>query len=258
MVESEAVWRALTSPHRRRILDMLRDAPLTTGQICKQMPELSRFGVMQHLDVLVEAQLVLIRREGRQRFNYMNAVPMRQLYDRWVSRYASPAANAVQHLKRYAESEHQENAMNDSTPGFRVVKIELEVEIAATPQKVFDALTCNLNDWWPHRFREGSTVTHDARVGGLITETWPDGGAIYGTITLFDAPRRISSIAQGFMGACTFANDDVVEARGEGTVYKKSLRIWGEVPEDLERMFREGSAAILHQALKSYCEGNPS
>jgi hypothetical protein len=219
------------------------------------MPGLSRFGVMQHLDVLAEAQLVLIRREGRQRFNYLNAIPMQQVYDRWVSRYASSAAKTAQHLKRYAESNPEENAMNDSTSWFRVVKIELEVEIAAPPKKVFDALTSELHAWWPHRMREGSKVTHDCRVGGLIAESWPGGGALYGTITVFDPPMRCSSVVQGFMGACTIANDDLVEARGDGAVYKKSLKIWGEVPEEMERMFREGSAAILHQALKSYCEG---
>ena len=61
----EPVWRALANPVRRAILDALRDGPLTTGALAERCPELTRFAVMQHLGVLVEAELVIPRREGR-------------------------------------------------------------------------------------------------------------------------------------------------------------------------------------------------
>lgn len=232
------------------MLDLLRDGPRTTGQIAKQLPELSRFAVMQHLDVLVAANLVLVRREGRLRFNYVNPGPIRELYDRWVSGFSSAAAEAAQHLRRYAET--KEKAMSESM--FRVAKIELEVEIEAPPEKVFQALTTDMDAWWPHRMKPGSRIRHEARLGGVIAEEWDGGGAIYGHITGFDPGHQCSSVVSGFMGSYTAANDDIVEPRGSGCVYKKSLRLWGEVTEDLEKMFREGSAAIMKQALKAYCE----
>jgi len=253
-VESETVWRALTSPHRRRLLDLLRDGPQTTGQLSKQVPELSRFAIMQHLGVLEEAQLVIVKREGRQRFNYANPMPLRDIYDRWVSKFSSTAAETTQHLRRYAESKAQElNPMND--PTFRVVKIELEVDIAAPPELVFDALTKNMDHWWPHRMNEGGVVRHEARLGGAISEEWTGGGALYGEIIVFDPPRKCASTAVGFMGgAYTVANEDVVEATETGSRYKKSMRLWGDVPVELEDMFRQGSAAIMKESLKAYCE----
>lgn len=252
-VESESVWRALTSPHRRKLLDVLRDGPLTTGQLGKHLPGLSRFAIMQHLGVLEEAKLVIVKREGRQRFNYANPMPLREIYDRWVSKFSSTAAETTQHLRRYAETKAQElNQMND--PTFRVVKIELEVEIAAAPELVFDAMTKNLNDWWPHRFKPEGEVRHDARVGGIVIEEWPGGGAVYGNIVTYDPPHRVSSIATGFLGACTFANDDIIEPTENGCIYRKSLKIWGDVSPELEEMFRMGSAGFLKESLKAYCE----
>src|SRR4051812_49226749 len=80
----DAVWKALSDPTRRAILDLLRDRPRTTSEVVQVFPRLSRFGVMKHLDVLREAELVHTRDEGRQRVNSLNATPIRQIYERWV------------------------------------------------------------------------------------------------------------------------------------------------------------------------------
>ncbi len=95
----EPVWRALANPVRRAILDALRDGPLTTGALAERCPELTRFAVMQHLGVLVEAELVIPRREGRKRYNYLNPVPIQQVYDRWVVRYMKPWTEALVSLR---------------------------------------------------------------------------------------------------------------------------------------------------------------
>jgi DNA-binding transcriptional ArsR family regulator len=99
----DAVWKALSNPIRRRILDLLFEEPLTTGRIAERFTDLSRFAVMQHLKVLEEADLVLPVREGRERFNYLNPVPIQQVYDRWVSRYMQPWTDALTSLKRDLE-----------------------------------------------------------------------------------------------------------------------------------------------------------
>jgi DNA-binding transcriptional ArsR family regulator len=101
----EPVWRALASPLRRTMLDLLRDGPLTTGELAERFPRYSRFAVMQHLRVLEEGGLVLHRREGRQRFNYLNPVPIQQIYQRWVSRYQEPWAESLVALKDTLETE---------------------------------------------------------------------------------------------------------------------------------------------------------
>ncbi len=100
----EPVFKALASPWRRKVLDMLRDGPLTTSDLHAALPELSRFAVMQHLTVLEEANLVIARREGRQRFNHLNAVPIRQVYERWVSNFEGHWAGALLSLKAMLEA----------------------------------------------------------------------------------------------------------------------------------------------------------
>jgi len=103
----ESVWRALASPIRRRMLDMLRDGPMSTGQLAEQFGDLSRFAVMQHLGVLEEADLVVARRDGRTRLNFLNPVPIQRIYQRWVSRYQEPWTEALVSLKGSLEAERQ-------------------------------------------------------------------------------------------------------------------------------------------------------
>jgi DNA-binding transcriptional ArsR family regulator len=99
----DAVFRALADPTRRRILDLLKPGPATTGALCAQFPELSRFAVMKHLGILEEAGLVLARRDGRQRWNYLNAVPIRQVYERWMGPFAELWSSSLLRLKDYVE-----------------------------------------------------------------------------------------------------------------------------------------------------------
>lgn len=95
----DAVWKALSDPTRRAILDLLHKGPRRTTQIVEAFPELTRFGVMKHIDVLRAAGLVATREEGRQRVNSLNAVPIRQIYERWVSRYQEYWADSLLRLK---------------------------------------------------------------------------------------------------------------------------------------------------------------
>lgn len=97
------IWKALADPTRRRILDLLRNGSRTTGAIVDEFPKLSRFGVMKHLDVLKEAGLVLVRTRGRERINSLNAVPIRMIYERWVSNYQDLWAGKLLSIMREAE-----------------------------------------------------------------------------------------------------------------------------------------------------------
>jgi len=100
----EPVWRALSNPIRRRMLDFLREGPRTTGDLTDRFPDHSRFAVMQHLGVLEEGGLIVVRRRGRERFNFLNPVPIQQIYDRWVSKYQQPWAAGLTALKTDLES----------------------------------------------------------------------------------------------------------------------------------------------------------
>jgi len=88
----DAVFRALADETRRSILDDLRRGPLSTSAIADRHPEMSRYGVMDHLAVLVEAGLVVVERSGRDRLNHLNSVPIRRIQDRWLSHFAAEIA----------------------------------------------------------------------------------------------------------------------------------------------------------------------
>ena len=103
MSSEDRVFKALADRRRRRILDLLKDQPRTTGEICRRFPSLDRCTVMQHLRVLESAGLVMVKREGRLRWNYLNPLPVKEIYDRWISRHASVAVGFLAAMKRDLE-----------------------------------------------------------------------------------------------------------------------------------------------------------
>ena len=93
--ENDRIFKALSHHTRRELLDALRDEPQTTGSLCDAFPDLDRCTVMQHLKVLEEAALVIVRREGRERWNHLNALPIRAIYHRWIGFYAGPTVEKL-------------------------------------------------------------------------------------------------------------------------------------------------------------------
>src|SRR5258708_6996025 len=102
--DDDLVFKALADARRRAILDLLKDAPRTTGELCAHFePSLDRCSVMQHIGVLERAELIVSRREGRHRWNYLNAGPVKDIYDRGISPYAKEAGELLARLKRDLE-----------------------------------------------------------------------------------------------------------------------------------------------------------
>jgi DNA-binding transcriptional ArsR family regulator len=104
-VKDDLIYKALAAPVRREILDALRDNPQTTGELCARFPQLNRCTVMQHLGVLEQADLLLVRRIGRVRWNYLNAIPIKRIHDRWIGPYAQKAVAMLDGLKTELEAE---------------------------------------------------------------------------------------------------------------------------------------------------------
>ena len=76
---------------------------MTTGDIAERF-EQTRFGVMKHLGVLVEADLVIVRRDGRQRWNHLNPMPIHEMARRWVRPFERLAGDRLLRLKHHAEA----------------------------------------------------------------------------------------------------------------------------------------------------------
>jgi DNA-binding transcriptional ArsR family regulator len=98
--DDDVVFKALASPIRRRMLDALKRSPMTTGALAALFPELDRTTVLQHLRVLERAELVIGRKVGRERHLYLAPLPIKRIYDRWISEYARAAVDLLDRLDK--------------------------------------------------------------------------------------------------------------------------------------------------------------
>ena len=76
---------------------------MTTGDIGKHLPHLDRTTVMQHLRVLENARLVITKKQGRCRWNYLDVAPIQRIHERWIEAYAAPSASLLSKLQRDME-----------------------------------------------------------------------------------------------------------------------------------------------------------
>ncbi len=105
------VFKALADPTRRQILDSLKSEDgQTLGELESQFPNITRFAVMKHLKILEQSRLVSTHRVGRCKHHYLNAVPIQELADRWISRFAAPWAKGLIDLKDGIEQKAKTSA----------------------------------------------------------------------------------------------------------------------------------------------------
>ena len=98
------MFKALAGADRRRILDLLKGGPKTTGEICRELEWLNGCTVMRHLGVLEEAELVVSRKRGRSRWNYPDVGPIQGTCERWIDACASPSAALSSRLEQDLEA----------------------------------------------------------------------------------------------------------------------------------------------------------
>ena len=105
--ELHGVFKALADPSRRFLLDLLyeRDGRTLTELESElaTITAMTRFGVMKHLKVLEEADLVVTRRQGREKLHHLNPVPIRLIHDRWIDKYTERNVTALLDLKNQLE-----------------------------------------------------------------------------------------------------------------------------------------------------------
>jgi DNA-binding transcriptional ArsR family regulator len=105
VTDDDRVFKALADPTRRFLLDLLFARDGRTLTELESTLEMTRYGVMKHLKVLEEADLVVTRRSGREKLHFLNAVPIRQVHDRWIDKYRERSVAALVDLKQELESE---------------------------------------------------------------------------------------------------------------------------------------------------------
>ena len=105
MTDDDGVFKALADPTRRLLLDRLFERDGRTLRDLESGLEMTRFGVMKHLKVLEEAELVVTRKQGREKLHFLNVVPIRLIHDRWIDKYRELQVSALAELKHELEKE---------------------------------------------------------------------------------------------------------------------------------------------------------
>jgi DNA-binding transcriptional ArsR family regulator/uncharacterized protein YndB with AHSA1/START domain len=248
--ETGPLWRALADPTRRRILDLLRERPHVTGEIAAHFA-ISRIAVMRHLDVLSQAGLVTSRKKGRQRWHYLNPIPLQKLHRRWADPLAAGFASALLRLQDTVETEGPN--MDTSRP---TIDIAFDIEIAGPPASVFAALTDDIGGWWgpPFVTERAIGLSLDPRLGGLFTERWENGGHLIASVTSW-APTEHLALTGSFhmeagIGVAAF---DLAPA-GAGSLLQFSFRAIGAIKDAVAEDMSRGWAELVGTRLKTLVE----
>jgi uncharacterized protein YndB with AHSA1/START domain/DNA-binding transcriptional ArsR family regulator len=177
----DEVFKALSDPARRTLLDALRERDGRTLTELETILPLTSFGVMRHVKVLEAANLVTSRKVGRSKYHYLNPVPIRLIQERWVDRFAEPFIGAMRAIKSQLE---KEDPMVETRP-----KHVYELFIRTTPEKLWDALT---NPAVTSQYWHGAFNRSDWTPGARWSSESKD-GEVYldGEILESDPPRRL-------------------------------------------------------------------
>ncbi|HET7578898.1 MAG TPA: metalloregulator ArsR/SmtB family transcription factor [Bacillales bacterium] len=242
------VFKALAHSVRRTILDLLTKGPMTTGELSSHFREVSRYAVMKHLKTLEDANLVVTRKKGRERYNYLNIVPLQEMKRRWLNGYDALAADTLLNIKKISE---EENAMESS------FDIEQEVKINVSRKKVFHALTENIEQWWSERLFEDSVMTVEPKLGGTFVEKCEDGkAALWGTITYLDPEKELW--LDGVLGmpgpVKSFYKYTLETSDDETTILKLSHSAVGPHVDEVKEDYQDGWKKLLGTKLKDFLE----
>jgi DNA-binding transcriptional ArsR family regulator len=104
----DAVFKALADSTRRRLLDSLRARNgQTLGELCEHA-DMTRQAVTKHLAILEAANLVAMRKSGRERLHYLNPVPIGEIAERWIGRFERGRLRALSDLRKNLERKTDE------------------------------------------------------------------------------------------------------------------------------------------------------
>jgi len=172
----DEIFKALADPTRRGLLDELfREDGQSLSELEERLP-MTRFGVMKHLKVLEAAGLVVTRRRGREKLHFLNAVPIRLVHDRWVSKYAEPWVATLSGLKQAIEENSMEKVF--------------EIYIKTTPERLWEAIT---DSEMRRRYSFGVGIDTDWTPGSHYRGIHPTASAplLEGENLEIDPPRRL-------------------------------------------------------------------
>lgn len=249
------------------MLDLLRDRPQTTGELANQFP-VSRFAVMKHLGVLVDAGLVLVERRGRERWNFLNPMPIHAIAQRWIEPFARPRVQALADLKHRIEvgppgepeMEQQEKEQSKRAQ-FGVCEVALEVDIAASPERVWKAFTQEIVAWWPKDFYVGANpkgFVFEEKLGGRLYEDRGDGqGLVWYHVTELQKPgmlRLSGELTPEFGGPARLQTRIDFVPTSTGTRFRLLDTAFGRLGPAFEHSVTTGWKMLFEDCFKPWVE----
>lgn len=237
----DQIFKALNDPTRRAILDTLRKQDGQSLSDIEANLTLTRFGVMKHLRVLEDADLIITRKVGRFKYHYLNAMPMQELMDRWVAPFLQPQARALSELKTKLERETKMGK-----PGF-----VLQTFIRCTQDALWSALT-EANEMARYHFA-CNVVQGNPAVGAATAFFLPNGDAMLRQVTTeLDPKSRIAMTFEPlFMGPDAPPSHMVYLIEEQGETCKLTIQHYDMAPG--QDSFAEGWARLA-ASLKTYLE----
>lgn len=254
--EQDFIWKAMADPTRRAVLDLLRMEPLTTGALVEEFPRLSRFAVMKHLGILERAGLIVVKRKGRFRWNYLNGAPLQEVYERWVTHHQGAIASKLFALKHHTEQ--KQNTMETLSHHTVVVEVSIEASI----ERTWEALTKEIGSWWRKDFYTSAntkTFVLEPRLGGMMYEDAENGeGLVWGRVFGLRSPHYLE--IQGLLtpawgGPALTMMKIELESIAEGTKVTISDTQMGKVSEKQNASLESGWKLLFGEGLKPYVEG---
>lgn len=253
MSDDVLIWSALADSKRRQIINLLEEKPRTTSDLSECFDDVSRFAIMKHLNVLEQANLIKVKREGRQRWNILNDNMVHFLRTKLVDDDGP---------YRLADILGLVPPRKPSAPA-DLLHVQQTVALDSTPAQVFTALTVDINAWWSQRTSADSQIHLEPYVNGRFYEAFNAAGQgnLYGTITHIkqdETLRLRGTLELVEQAANSLAADNFVhvslEAQDNATQLTLNHYIFGSLDEQARDICTNHWHKLLNQHLKPFVE----
>ncbi len=255
--QNNIIWKCLADSTRREILNLLRENPRTTGDLCSEFPALSRFAVMKHLRLLQTAGLLTFKREGKKRWNYLNAEPLQELFGEkfWPEEFPFPSVSK------------KSGGLMPETPKSPIavssIQIEMEFDIVAPLSRVWSALVNETNRWWPRDYYanpESKAFFLEPRLGGRMYEDAGNGtGVLWYSVIAIDPPRSLDlsgNLIPAFGGPASSLLRLQLKENDDATTLHLTDALIGRLSPHAEKEISEGWKVLFRDGLKRFVEEN--
>ena len=189
--DMKSTWIALAEPNRLHIVELLRDGPLTVGEIAERL-RLHQPQVSKHLRILGDAGFVEVHPLANRRIYQLQAKPFEEL-DTWLETFKHVWETRLDALDEYLhqlqEEQHRERekTMTDTTNNVKKRDLIVTRIFNAPLEFVWKAWTEpeHVMRWWGPNYFTSPTCEIDFREGGtsLVCMRSPEGQDFYSTWT---------------------------------------------------------------------------